>query len=39
MKKAGGIFYPQKMEIFPLVSQQPVIPWTNGGHKEIQRIK
>jgi hypothetical protein len=33
LKKAGGIFHPQ--EIFLLVSQQPVIPWINGGHREI----
>jgi hypothetical protein len=29
-EKAGGIFHPQKLEIFLLVSKQPVMPWTDG---------
>jgi len=35
----GGIFYPQKLGIFLPVSQQLVIPSTNGHHYKIQRIK
>jgi hypothetical protein len=38
-EKAGGIFHPQKLEMFGLVSPQPSILWTNGGHGRIQRIK
>jgi hypothetical protein len=37
-KNAGGIFHPQELEMFLLVSQ-PVAPSTNGGHRRIQRIK
>jgi len=39
VKKAGGIFDPRKLEMFRLVSPQPSILWTNGGHRWIQRIK
>jgi hypothetical protein len=39
VKKAGGIFAPQKSGTFLLVSPQPLILWTNGGHRRIQRIK
>jgi hypothetical protein len=31
--------HPQKLEMFLLVPQQPVIPSTTGGRRRIQRIK
>jgi hypothetical protein len=34
-EKADRMFPPQKLEIFLLVSKQPVMPWTNGWHREI----
>jgi hypothetical protein len=34
----GGIFHPQKLEMFWLTWQQPAELWTNGCHSWIQQV-
>ena len=35
----AGIFHSQKLGPILPVPQQPAVAWTNGGHRQIQRIE
>ena len=38
-RSGGGIFHPQKLEMFSLVAQEPSVLWYDGCYRRIQRIK